>query len=782
MLLNFLRITWRRLWRNRLYSLLNILGLSLGLAVSFLIGLYILDELSYNRIFPKQDRTYRAYAQTQDGQIWESPCYAAGPHLKEIYPEVEASARFFSFNDMLLSHGEKHYREDVFGMADPDIFHILDIPLLAGAREDVLTEPDAMVISRETAERFFGTASPIGEVFTVQNDTFSHSFTVRAVMEDAPENSLYPFHFLIPFPSAPKIGFAELEGWDRYGAPTLVLLAEGTDFIGFAKKAEDEIAKNTEQGTNKLLFQPLPEVYLYSLQGAGGRIEYVWIFGIIALFLLLIACINFMNLSTAQSLQRAKEVGVRKTVGASRNDLIRQFFGESLILTLLSGLVALSLMQLLLPAFNQLAGKALNWDSFEPAYWMGFAIILLVTGLLAGSYPALLLSAFKPMMVLKGRFQQGKGQHQFRQLLVVVQFSLSITLIMGTLIAQEQMHYIKKKKLGYEREQVVYIENIGDMMQEYDALKEKLSQSPHVSSITAVSSLPTHIFSHGGTPEFPGRKKDFQLNFLFTLVDKDYLQTFQMEMAEGRFFSFEEEGDSLQSYVINETAARAMGMENPLGNTITYWGMKGQIIGVVKDFQTHGLLEAVKPLIIMLSRDWINQVAIRLAPENTQAGLQVISQAWADIFPHIPLEYHFLDEEFGRQYQTETQTASLFNYLAYLAIFISCLGLFGLAAFTVERRSKEIGLRKVLGASLKDILGLLLWHFTRPVLIAVLIAAPLAWYFMQDWLEGFEYHIQIGGWVLAIATLLVLLIAWITVGFQSVRASLTNPAEVLRNE
>ena len=782
MLLNFLKITWRRLWRNRLYAFLNIAGLSLGLAVSFLIVLYILDELQYNRIYPKQDRVYRAYAKTQEGQIWPSPAYAVGPHLKTHYAEVEGACRFFSFDDILVSLEGKRYREDLFGLADPDIFHIFDKKIIAGKGENVLQDPDALVISQSTAKRFFGEKSPLGAVFTIYNDTFAYNFTVRAVMEDAPDNSLYPFHFIIPFTSGKKIGYSELEGWDRYGAPTYVLLSEGSDYSAFAAKAEGAFRRHAHNSSNQLLFQPLDEVYLYNLEESGGRIEYVWIFGMVAFFLLLIACINFMNLATAQSLQRAQEVGIRKTVGATRSDLIRQFFGESMLMTLLSGILALSLIQLFLPVFNQLADKSLSWDTFAWYHWLAFGLIVLFTGILAGSYPALLLSSFRPMAVLKGRFSPGIGQRRLRQALVVIQFSLSLILIMGMLVVEDQLQYIQQKQLGFEREQVIFIENIGDLMSQYEALEEKLAQSPHIIAITAVSALPTHIFSYGGTPDFPGKPADFQTNFLFSLVDHHYLKTFQMEMAAGRFYTFEEANDELRPFVINETAARLMGLENPVGSRMGYWGREGQIIGVVKDFHTHGMLEPIKPLILMLSHQWINQVAIRLSGSDLQSGIAFIRESWEALYPQIPFEYHFLDEEFAMQYRDEQQTAALFKYLAYLAIFISCLGLFGLAAFTVERRSKEIGLRKVLGANVGDILRILLWQFTRPVLLAIGLAAPAAWYLMHQWLTGFEYHIQPGLRMVFWAAGIALLIAWLTVGYQSLRASLTNPAEVLRNE
>jgi putative ABC transport system permease protein len=782
MLFTFLKITWRRLWRNRLYTSLNVLGLSVGLAISFLIGLYIVDELQYNRNFSNQDRIYRSYAQTKDGHVWSSPAYAVGPYLKEAFPEVEASCRFFAFDDMLLSHDGKTYREDVFGMADDDVLEMFDIQLIEGKKEKVLEEPRAMILSKETAERYFGDESAIGEVFTVNSDTISVDFIVRAVMSNTPDNSMYPFNFLIPFTSSKLIGYKEMEGWDRYGPPTYVMLEEEVDISAFAAKTKNIIQENSPGSTNTVHFQPLSEVYLYDLEGNGGRIEYVWIFGIIALLLLLIGCINFMNLATAQSLQRAKEVGVRKTIGARRSDLIRQFFGESILLTVLSGLVALSMMQLLLPVFNELAGKTLSWHTFDAIHWFAFWAIIALTGILAGSYPAFLLSSFRPVAVLKGRYSQGRGQGKIRQSLVVVQFTLSIMLITGTLIAQQQMNYIQEKNMGFDREQVVYIDNIGDMMTKLDPFKARLEQSPHVISATAVSNLPTHIYSHGGTPNYPGKAADEQTNFLFSLVDSDYLETFNMEMAQGRFFSFEEPEDSMRAYVINEKAAAIMRMEEPVGSPLSYWGIDGQIIGVVKDFHTHGVIEPIKPVIMMLSREWINNIAIKLEAGDPKDGLADIEEAWTSVYPHIPFECQFLDEEFARQYEAENRTATLYNYLAYIAIFISCLGLFGLAAFTVERKGKEIGLRKVLGANLKNILQMLLWHFTRPILISMLIAAPLSWYIMTDWLEGFEFHISPQLWMIGLASGLALLIAWLTVGFQSFKASLTNPAEVLRNE
>ena len=521
-------------------------------------------------------------------------------------------------------------------------------------------------------------------------------------------------------------------------------------------------------------------MHLYPLEGGNGRIVYVYLFSIIALFILLIACINFMNLTTARSLIRAREIGVRKVVGASRGDLIKQFYSESILLSFIAAGLAIGWVALLLPGFNTLADKELGWMAGSTFGYL--LIITVITGLLSGSYPALSLSSFRPVVVLKGAFKTSRRGIILRKILVVAQFSISIILIISTLITHDQLTFIQQKSLGYEKAQVLYIPGVADFMSKYPRMKPVLLNSQHIQQVTASSSLPTAIYTHGGVPDYEGRDPSRTMDFLFTNVAFDYFETFEMEMVEGRSFSIDFPSDSTQAYILNEEAVRQMELNNPIGMKLGFWGEEGQVVGVVKDFHFSSFRESIEPLLIRVNFGWLSYVCVKLEAGHVQEGLADIEKVWEQYMGTVPFDYHFVDESFEETYEGDQKVSTIFTYFSYLGIFISCLGLLGLAAFMAQQRRKEIGIRKVMGASVTQLVSMLTREFTKLVLIAFVPAAILAFFFMDSWLSGFAYHTEIRPWIFGLAGGAALLIAWLTVSWQSFRAANMNPVEALRDE
>lgn len=781
MLLNYLKIALRNLRREKLYSLLNILGLSLGLAVTLGILLYIQDELNVNQFHSKKDRIHRVVTTATNGHIWSVPPYPAAPVLKTDIPDILQSTRLFVFDDILVKYGEKVRREVNFGFADNDLFGIFDFPLIAGDSLTVLNNPQHIVISQEIAADYFGEEDPMGKALTVMVNGTEVLFTIGGVLGEIPSNSMYRFNFIVPFESADKMGY-NFDGWASYGAPTFVLLQEETSPKVVNEKIEHFITQYSPRDSATLHLEPFANMHLYTLDGSTGPILYIYMFGAIGLLVLLLACINFMNLSTARAMNRAKEIGIRKVVGAQRRQLIFQFFGESLLMTVLATFLALCWIQLILPGFNELTGKQMSWQVLIGSYGGYLLAVVAVTAILAGSYPAMMLSGMRPIGVLKGPFKSSKGSRNLRQLLVITQFALSVTLIICTLIIQDQFHFIQHKNLGFDREHVVYMDIVGDSKKHYQTIKERLSSIPQIQYISSTSTLPTRIYSYGGVPRYQGDDPEFNVNFLFSMVDYDYLKTFGMEVAAGRDFSKEFSTDSSLNLMLNETAVKLLKLENPVGRTINWWGNDWQVIGVVKDFHNANMEEEIKPLVLVVSQEWVSQICIRLAPGDPASALAAIQETWEETMGNIPFDYHFLDDTYDEMYIREKRVAAIFSYFAYLAIFVSCLGLFGLATFGVFQRGKEIGVRKVLGANASDIVKLLAKDFTRPVVIGVVLAIPIAYLLAKEWLATYAYQVEISPWRFILAVALTIGFAMLTISFQSTRAALTNPAEVLKDE
>lgn len=790
---NYLKVALRNLWKHRVFSLINILGLTVGMTAGFLIWLYISFELSYDSFHTKAPDIYRLVTDIKTPTETINTgvtSWAFGPNIKNHLPEVEAFTRL-SGDGMLVKKGDIKFQEDKTVFADSSLFRVFDFRLLKGNPETALKAPLSIVLTETTAKKYFGNADPIGQTLLVTGD--NHVATVTGLIKDIPGNSqIHADLFVSMSTLTQKFNQGLDESWGNFGALTYLLLKPGTDpkavekkFPAFLEKRDGEGMKQSQMYYT-LFLEPMKDVYLRSTRGGeeSGSITNVYIFSIVAIFILLIACINFVNLTTARSAERAREVGIRKVVGAGKGQLIGQFVGESLILSLIAFLLSLCLSALLLPLFNQLAGKTVSSGIFENLQHVSLlAGAAIGIGLLAGLYPALVLSAFRPVIVLKGRFTTGSKGILLRKGLVITQFAISIALIIGTVIVYNQMNYMRSRDLGFSKDQVLVIDTYGDPGK--DALKQSVAGIPGVTSTALSSSVPG-----GGNPgaysEIENIKGDLQIaNLDLYFVDFDYIDLFGIKMAAGRSFSREFGTDTTQAMILNEAAVKMFGYSSPeqaIGRRFKQWGREGKIVGVMKDFHFRSLQQPIKPLSMRIEPGGCNLLSVHVSAGQLPATLTAITNKWKAVIPGKPFSYYFLDEFFDRQYRSEERFGRLFLNFAILAIFISCLGLLGLASYSTMQRTKEIGIRKVMGASVSGIVNLLSKEFLWLVIISFFIAAPVAWYFMHRWLKDFAYRIDISWWVFAIAVLAAVVIAFLTVSFQAIKAAIANPVKSLRTE
>lgn len=788
MLLNYLKIAFRNLLRHKVFSLINIFGLALGMTCSILIVLWVQDELSFDRFHKNTDDLVRIISVQHypgsDDLVTQSGTGMIVPSMVKELPEVVRGIRMSWNEEELFSIGEKALKADGI-YADTTFFNAFTFPLLAGNAAQALSQPNSVVITDSLAMKFFGTTNAVGKVFKTNN---KESYKVTGVVQKPPKNSSIQFDFVKPFEDYVKVN-QWLNDWDNYGMRNFLQLKPGTDLAAFNKKI---LEYPNQPGRGKrdidVFVQPLKEAHLYSDFRKGrtdtGEIKYVKLFSIVAAFILLIACINFMNLATARSAKRAKEVGVRKAIGAAKTQLVSQFMLESILIAFLALIVAVNLIGVLLPAFNNLTEKAVKLDLTNLNLILLLVVVALFTGVVSGSYPAFFLSSFNPVRVLKGGVKYSAGAALFRKGLVVFQFVLSALLIVSTLVVYLQLHFIRTKDIGLQRENVLYVPMKGDLVKNYDVVKAELLQNPAVATVTASSQSPINIGNNTPAVEWEG--KDPNADILIDMMHTDYnaLETFGMNLKAGRNFS-KDFGADTANYLINEEAARLMQLKEPVvGNWLKANGVRGQIIGVVKDFQTRKMQEGLKPLVITLQNHkmWFSHLYLRTAEGKTSEAITALETSLRKHNPAFPVKYDFLDVEFEKMYTSEAIIVKLSNYFAFIAIFISCLGLFGLALFTAEQRTKEIGIRKVLGASVSRIVFMLSKDFLKLVLIANLIAWPLSWFFMQKWLEDYAYRMNLSWWIFALAGLATLLIALLTVSFQAIKTALANPVTSLRSE
>lgn len=791
---NYLKIALRNIKRHKGYSFINIAGLAVGMACCILILLWVRDELSFDRFHHNLDNIYRVIRQEQDtaeagkDALTPPPLAAA---LKEKFPAITHATRLGSWRRWLVTYGEKKFYETRYRCADPDFFEMFNFPFIKGNPEKALLNTYSVVLTEKMAEKYFGNEDPMGKTLNI-NKQFD--VTVTGVIKNVPENSTLKFDLILPFRVLllkELLGEETGKNWGFNSFSTFVMLNKSSSAKEPGPKIAGIFKEHNEEDTDLALLQPFKDIHLYSNikfdLDSVGDIKYVTIFSLLALFVLIIACINFMNLTTAKSAKRAKEVGLRKVIGAKRPQLIWQFFGESILMSCFAFLLALILVELMLPLFNNLSGKNLSLTpSSNITIYLGFVFITLITGILAGSYPALLLSAFQPIKTLKGSSNvnvTGKNRTPlFRKILVVTQFTLSIGLIIGTTVIYTQLRFMREKDLGINREQIVYISMAESVTNKYESIKKEFLRIPDVLKVTASLALPTNIRSSPGSPQWEGKDPNNNMQIKADFVDYDYIETFQIKMAQGRSFSREFPTDTEAAYIVNEEAVRRMGLESPVGKQFSFWDRKGKIIGVMKDFHFRPMHHQIQPLVFKIFPDWFRVIYVRIKPGNIPATLESLKKTWSQVNPGYPFEYRFLDEQFDQLYRAEERMGKLTKYFTVLGILIACLGLFGLASFMAEQRTKEIGIRKALGASVGNIILLLSREFTKLVLAATIIAWPIAYFTMNHWLQNFAYRIGIGWWVFIMSASLTIIIAFLTVSYQSIKAAVANPVEALRWE
>lgn len=790
MLHNYIKVAWRNLVRNKVYSFINILGLSVGMTSCMLILIWIQNEVSHDQFHEKKDRIFIANNRDiNEGVInaWSWTPNIMAPTLKQDYPEVEDAIRYNDFNSFLFTVGDKKQKHRG-AFTDPGFLTTFSLPLKQGDPKTALNGTYNIVLTEKLAQNLFGDADPMGKIIKIDS---TDQFTVSGILEDLPSNTRFDFAYLMPWDYSVRLGWRD-SSWANNALATFVLLKEGVSHAAFDQKikniTKDHLANDPLYKNREVFTQPLTEAWLYSRQEngyyTGGRIEMVRLFVIIAGFILIIACINFMNLSTARSEKRAKEVGIRKVVGAQKELLIGQFLGESLLLAAIAFVFALGFVFLTLPAFSGLVNKALSVDLGNPLFWLFSLSFVVICGILAGSYPALYLSAFKPVKVLKGLFKRSHATVSPRKVLVVLQFTFAIILIIATIIVSQQIRYAQSRDNGYDRDNLVYLSMEGAIERNYELIRNELiSQGAAIAVTKSMSPIITRFSDSWGWSWTGSTEEDKRIDFVRMATDADFVKTIGATLVMGRDIDiYQFPGDST-SILLNETAVRMMRLEDPLNTILRADGEDWRVVGVVKDFIYESPFENVQQLVVFGPKSWFTTIHIKLNPANsTQRNLAIAEQVLKIHNPDYPFEYRFVDEAYARKFREEQRVGTLAALFAGLTIFISCLGLFGLATFTAESRIKEVGVRKVLGASVFNVTVLLSKDFLKLVFVAFVIASPVAWYAMNKWLAGYTYSIGVEWWVFALSGVLAISISLLTISYQAIKAGMANPVRSLRDE
>ena len=811
MLKNYFKIAVRNLWKNKGYSAINIFGLAIGLCTCLLIALYITDELGYDRFYKNADRIFRINTDVRMGGANVHMAQTSdmmGQLLKKDYPQVEEYTRLYSNEgNKFIKKGNEFIDEKNVANADSTFFNVFTLPALEGDTKTALNEPYTLVINESTAKKYFGTSDAVGKMIET-NENNSTLYKVTAVIKDIPHNSHFNFDFIF---SMDNVQYP----WGNFlsmNHQTYIVLKEGTDYKAFEKNFEQVIDKYVlpqakeymniasmdefEKAGNKLGFSlmPLTDIHLHSDRtpelGVNGNIQYVYIFSAVALFILLIACINFMNLSTARSSGRAKEVGIRKVLGTEKMALVRQFLTESIIMAVIAMLFAVIISWLTLSVFNNISGKSLSiGELLKPQYLLFLLILPFAVGALAGIYPAFYLSSFRPIVILKGKINAGFKRSNLRNALVIFQFTTSIILIIGTIIVYRQLNFIQNTKLGFNKDQLLVINGTG-ALKSPEAFKTDVSKMAGVNGATFSGFLPVGGSSRTDNTYSKEAVMDSKngLNMQSWTIDQDYINVMGMEMIKGRNFS-KEFGTDSSAMIINETTARLLGYENPVGKKLyTYFQdqfstslISYNIIGVVKNFHFESLKQTIGPLCFRMGIS-SSSTSFKVTTTDIKSLVSNVENKWKTMAPGMPFSYQFLDEAFNNMYRNEQRIGTVAITFAILSILIACLGLFGLATYMAEQRTKEIGVRKVLGASVGNIVSMLSKNFLKLVIISSIIAFPVSWWAMHRWLQDFAFRISIGWWVFVVAGVAAIVIALITISFQAVKAAIVNPVKSLRTE
>jgi len=800
MLKNYLKIALRNLRRYRSYSIINIAGLAIGISCFILISLYIFDEMSYDRFNDKADRIYRiSYESPGSGQT-RTPHPMAQTMVSD-FPEVEQAVTMspiwgpgLTWAEMPVQYKDERFYEKRFFSADTTFFKVFTIKTIAGDANKAIHEVGTLIITESTAQKYFGDENPIGKTLKIDD---KYDMVVRSVIQDIPENSHFHFDFLISYITLKPLETGDYYTWKDFGHYNYIVLKKGVDYKKVEEKIPDWSKKHIDySGANSdvdlsqyLKLQPLTDIYLKShlrweLE-PNGNISEIYIFGASAILILLIACINFMNLSTARSLRRAKEIGVRKSIGAGKKNLIVQFLAESISLSIISSCIAVVLVEIVIPVFNAYSGKHLGMSlNNSGLYFLLATLLTLIVGIIAGSYPAFFLSSFKPVEVLKGKIKSGKGGASIRQSLIVFQFAVSIFLIASTLIIYSQLDYFRNKDLGFNKEQSVIVplkseETIGSFKQ----MKNSLLSNQNIAGVTGTTNIPGGQFDN---EPVKWKMQESPIDFSEIWVDEDFFKVMNIPVINGRGFSKQYGMDLVNSVMINEAASDKFKWDTPIGKELTWYknsqALHADIIGEVKDFNYRPLHETVHPLLIMYKQDGFKNMIVKIKPGHIHEGIAAIKNTFKEFSHKDAFEYQFMDSFFGKAYKNDERLGMIFILFSLLSIFIASLGLFGLAAFMAEQKTKEIGIRKVLGASVSGIVILMSKQFTKWVLVANIIAWPLAYFVMRNWLDDFAYKIEIDWWMFALAGGIALVIALLTISIQAVKAATANPVKSLRYE
>lgn len=789
MLKNYLTIAFRSIWKNKFYSIISVAGLAMGLTAGILIFLWCQDEKNYNQNIKDSKYIYRAVpifvSNGNKGYFPTVPSALA--YVSKQVPDIQNAGRVIrNWNEMVFRYKEKSASEKNSAFIDPQLFDILDLTFVEGNRYVPFQNNRSIVLTESFAKKYFGNEDPLGKALTRQD--VKDSYIVTGVVKASP-NSQLNFDFFIPLniineyfgnPTDTKKG---VDGdWNNYDYEMYVRLNPKSSPAAVATKLTQLQKENTNDALTKTLnynLQPLADIHLYNPDGTDGLITMVRIFNWVAIVILLIASINYVNLTTAKAAQRVKEIGVRKIVGAGKRQLFLQFIIETFVVFLAAMTVSVLLIGALFPLYNAVTNKELSFNVFDPAVLKTLGTTMAITMIASAVYPAVLLSSFKPLQAIKGKFSIGRGNHFLRKVLVVGQFCCSVVFIISTLIISKQLSYIQSKKLGLDKENVFRLD-LKNMQGKYDAVKTELLKQPAITGITGAGQDVLQIASNTTTNDWDGKEPERML-LMYTLpVERDFLSVMQIKLVEGRGFS----GTPADSgyYLLNETAIREMGLKDPIGRQFSLYNKRGTIAGVVRDFHFEDMHRKIGPCVMYWKPQFANQLYVKAAAGHTPEAIAAVRNIWTRYNPDYPFEYSFLDDRYNKMYAADQRTGALFKVFAFIAIFISCLGLFGLITYAAQLKTREIGIRKVLGATVPSVTALLAKDFISLVLLAILIASPVGWYFMDRWLRDFAYRTSIIWWVLPVAGLSALLIAILTISLQAIRAALANPVKSLRTE
>ncbi len=809
MISNYFKIAIRTMLTQKMYSFINILGLAIGMAATILISIYIHHELSYDRYHEKSDRIYRL------SREWLNENGESNLHLGHVAPpfgpliandfegEVEQVVRLLTGGGPLMQNGDKKFEEERLFFAEGNVFEIFSWKLLKGDRKTALTEPNTIVLSESSARKYFEEEDPLGKMITYNNFGMSQEMKITGIIEDTPQNSHFRYDMLASFVTVENFMGREvmMRRWGSNNYSTFLLFPEGYNVTNFETQLPGFIDKHLGENsngqpastTNKLHLMPLADIHLHSHLDseieANGDIKYIYAYIIIALFILVIACINFMNLSTARSMKRAKEVGVRKVMGANRSSLIWQFVAESILVALISSLLAIGLVIMVLPWFNNFADKELVLQTMDLSFLAMLVLaVTLIVGLIAGSYPAFFLSAFQPAKVLKGSKLTGAGKKvNLRSALVVFQFFISICLIIGVGIIGDQIDYMKTKALGFDKENMVVLPSNDEIYNNFQVVKDRLAKQPGIAEVTLTSRVPSGrlLDSQGGTAEVDGEMKQIGFRIADVHVDHNYLNTLSVQFLAGRNFDPELSSDSSEAFILNKAAVDGLGWRTPeeaIGKKFNYGGRKGYVIGVTDNFHFESLHQNIAPIVFVVTQGRGNNIIVKVKEGYEQQTLSYLEEEWTHLRPGYLFDYYTIGERFNEQYQAEEKLGELITYFSGLAIFIAMLGLYGLSSFTIEQSTKEIGIRKVLGASVNSVMYMFTKRFAILVIIGIALAAPVSYYGMQEWLEAFPYKTTMQPLTFIIGGLLALVFAIMTVGAEIMKAAVSNPVDTLRSE